>query len=173
MTTTYTLTDDWQQIAQGSSTVTLDEGRNAWLYSGMTAPPDNTNYTLLSVRSPVSSYKGSLKTFARVAENSSGVRTKISVVEDGSSQTQEVADGNSIYLPQSTMGSGKIQAGDNEEWCSIVWGTDGSPTITSGSENTSDIDTPGNLCLLQSDNKVEVKNQLGEAKTITYNIQYI
>ena len=43
MTTTYALTDDWQQIAQGSSTVTLDEGRNAWLYSGMAAPLDNTN----------------------------------------------------------------------------------------------------------------------------------
>jgi len=172
MTTIFTLTDEYQQIGEGSLTATMSEGRNAWISTGTAPPETDAGYTILKPGGGAYRYTGSLKTFARIAPNSSGVRTKLSVVEEEGDRTQEVPNGGSIYFPLSTIGNGFIQVGDDEERCDVSWKASGEPEIISSSENVTKGDAPGNLCLFAESGKLTVKNNLGSTKIITYRINY-
>jgi hypothetical protein len=105
MTTNYTLSDSWQKVGEGSNSIEMLEGINAWVYVGSSSPVDDSNYTILAFKDPHFKYSGNLNLYAKVADNSAGIRTKISVTKEGDSNTFELADGAYIDLPGSTTGA--------------------------------------------------------------------
>ena len=172
MTTTYTLTDDWQQIGQGAITVDMEEGRNAWAYSGLVAPLSNNNCIIISPQRPQHKYSGPLKTFARVAENSQGVRTRVTVTEEEEDRDKFLEVGETITLPLNTVGNGFMQAGDNVAHAHFTWDTTGYPEISSSSDNVSNTDTPNKICIFKEDNVVTIKNNLSQSILVSRHIKY-
>ncbi len=173
MTTIATLTGDWQKVAEGSASIEMLEGLNAWIYAGSAEPAGDAEYTVLAFKSPWFRYQGNLNLYARIADNSAEVRTRVSVVKEGNIDTLSLADGESADLPESTTGNGFAQLLNNEAWAQFAWSLDGTPTLMTKSDNVSGSDEADKLCFFAHENGVRIKNNLGAAKELTYQINYI
>jgi hypothetical protein len=173
MTTIYTLTDEWQKIGEGSSSVEMLEGVNAWIYAGSSEPQADDDYTVLAFKSPWFRYQGNFNIYAKIADNSEGARTRLSVVKEGNIDTLSLADGESADLPESTTGNGFAQLLNNEAWAQVSWSQDGTPTLMAKSDNVASADEADKLCFFAHENGVRIKNNLGATKELTYQINYI
>jgi len=172
MTTIYTLTDDWQKIGEGSSSIEMLEGLNAWIYTGAAEPAGDDEYSVLAFKFPQHRYQGNLNLYAKVADNSAGVRTRLSVTPEGNVDTVSIDDDAYIDLPETTTGNGFAQLGNNEAWAQFSWSQDGTPVLMISSANVSDSDEADKLCFFAHDNGVRIRNRLGAPKELTYQINY-
>lgn len=80
---------------------------------------------------------------------------------------------NFVDLPVNTVGSGSLIAGNNEESADFNWNLDGTPLIKISSENVSNTETLGHLCLFSNTaNSLRVLNKLGSHKNILFTLFY-
>lgn len=172
MTTIYTLTDSWQKIGEGSLAVEMLDGLNAWLYVGSDTPAGDDEYRVLTFKEPNHRYSGNLNLYAKVAPNSTGVRTRLSVISEGNLDSVTLQNDEYVDLPGSTTGSGFVQILNNEAWAQFSWSQNGTITLMINSANVADSDTADKLCLFAQDNGVRIKNRLGATKELTYQINY-
>jgi hypothetical protein len=175
MTTIYTLTAEWQKIGEGSSAIKMLEGLNAWIYAGDSEPSGNSEYSVLAFKFPQHRYQGNLSLYAKIADNSTEVRTRLSVTKEGNIDSVSLEDGEVVNLPNDTTGNGFAQLSDNEAWAQFSWNLEGTPVLMTNSANVSDSDEADKLCFFRNENnenRVTIKNRLGATKELTYQINY-
>ena len=84
-----------------------------------------------------------------------------------------LADDTETPLVDASAGYGFCQIGDNQEYASFTWESDGTVTLlTDISANVANSDTDGNLCIYNSGTQVYIKNRLGLSLNLRYSVNY-
>lgn len=86
---------------------------------------------------------------------------------------KSVADDGYIDLKSGMAGWGFVMAGDNEEYGAFCFTSAGVVTVLSdASTNFVGTDTDAKLCVFDNGSNVRIRNRLGSAKTIRYEVKY-
>jgi hypothetical protein len=96
-------------------------------------------------------------------------------VRDSLMKRQEksyVADDGEITLATGVAGWGEAMIGDNEEWASFRFSSDGTVTLISNTANAVNTDTDAKFCIYDAGTGIRIKNRLGSAKIVAVNINY-
>ncbi len=83
-----------------------------------------------------------------------------------------LADDGEILVDTGENGWGFAQAGSNEEYALFSFSNAGVVTLIQNSANVVNTDTDGNLCIYDAGSGIAIKNRLGSAKTIRYQVHY-
>lgn len=85
----------------------------------------------------------------------------------------ELADDASFDLPDASAGWGTLMVGDNEEYTTFRWSSDGTVVLEDdATANVVATDTDANLCIFDNGTAVRVRNRLGSAKKIMFTYNY-
>ena len=90
-------------------------------------------------------------------------------VKNGS---ETIDDDGMIVLPTGTSGWGSIQVGDNEEFAEFKFSANGTVVLVGNSTNIVNTDTDGKFCIMDNGDGIAIKNSLGSAKNIAFDIKY-
>jgi hypothetical protein len=86
--------------------------------------------------------------------------------------SESVNDEAEIVWPTGVSGWGVVMAGDNEEWTQFRFSADGTVNLINNTANVVNTDTDTNLCIYDAGSGIAIKNRLGSAKIIAYEIHY-
>lgn len=82
-----------------------------------------------------------------------------------------LGNGETTDLPNANTGSGWVMAGDNAEYASIRFASDGSVAVFDETANVATSDTANKLCIFDNGTSVRIKNNLGSSQIIRLFIQ--
>ena len=88
--------------------------------------------------------------------------------------TLTMANGDSVNVPDLTIGYGTIIIGDNEHYVSFRWDSNGDPNLNlSSSDSISLTNVDTYFCIYNNGNgEVEFKNRLGSTKDVLIEVKY-
>ena len=91
----------------------------------------------------------------------------------GVSTTINLADDAGIVIPTGKTGWGFAMIGDAEEYGRFTFKADGTVTLLESSANTVSTDTDTKFCIYDAGAGIAIKNRLGAAKDVSYDVKYM
>lgn len=91
----------------------------------------------------------------------------------GVNTTVNLADDDEILIPTGKTGWGFAMIGDAEEYGRFTFKADGTVTLLESSANTVSTDTDTKFCIYDAGAGIAIKNRLGAAKDVSYEIKFM